>query len=81
VLGGGDGPTTEVRAQEPERLTAALERRAHRVWRDGDLLHVLGATPAQVGAIAGDERVAVLGLAPRARSLEEAFFALTGAAA
>jgi ABC-2 type transport system ATP-binding protein len=72
---------TEVRAQDPSRLTGALERRGHRVERDGDVLHVLGATPAQVGEIAGDERVAVLGLAPRARSLEDAFFALTGARA
>jgi ABC-2 type transport system ATP-binding protein len=81
VLGGDDGPATEVRAQDPIRLTGALERLGHRVERDGDVLHVLGATPAQVGEIAGAERVAVLGLAPRARSLEEAFFALTGAPA
>jgi ABC-2 type transport system ATP-binding protein len=81
VLGGDDGPATEVRAQDPVRLTGALERRGHRVERDGDVLHVLGASPAEVGAIAGDERVAVLGLAPRARSLEDAFFALTGARA
>ncbi len=79
VLGGDDGPATEVRAQDPVRLSGALERRGHRVERDGDVLHVLGASPAEVGAIAGDERVAVLGLAPRARSLEDAFFALTGA--
>jgi ABC-2 type transport system ATP-binding protein len=81
VLGGDDGPATEVRAQDPVRLTGALERRGHRVERDGDVLHVLGASPEQVGAIAGDERVAVLGLAPRARSLEDAFMALTGAQA
>jgi ABC-2 type transport system ATP-binding protein len=81
VLGGDDGPATEVRAQDPVRLTGALERRGHRVQRDGDVLHVLGASPEQVGAIAGDERVAVLGLAPRARSLEQAFLALTGARA
>ena len=81
VLGGDDGPATEVRAHDPIRLTGALERRGHRVERDGDVLHVLGATPAQVGEIAGDERVAVLGLAPRVRSLEEAFLALTGARA
>jgi ABC-2 type transport system ATP-binding protein len=81
VLGGDDGPATEVRAQDPVRLTGALERRGHQVERDGDVLHVLGASPEQVGAIAGDERVAVLGLAPRARSLEDAFMALTGARA
>jgi ABC-2 type transport system ATP-binding protein len=81
VLGGDDGPATEVRAQDPVRLTGALERHGHQVERDGDVLHVQGATPAQVGEIAGDERVAVLGLAPRVRSLEEAFLALTGARA
>jgi ABC-2 type transport system ATP-binding protein len=81
VLGGDDAPATEVRAQDPVRLTGALERRGHRVERDGDLLYVLGATPAQVGEIAGDERLAVLGLAPRVRSLEDAFLALTGARA
>jgi ABC-2 type transport system ATP-binding protein len=81
VLGGDDGPATEVRAQDPVQLTAVLEGRGHRVSRDGDVLHVQGATPAQVGEIAGDARLAVLGLAPRVRSLEEAFLALTGARA
>ncbi len=83
VLGGDDGPATEVRVEDPVRLTAALERRGLRVERDGDrlLLHVLGATPAQVGEIARGEQLAVLGLAPRTRSLEQAFLALTGARA
>ncbi|MDX6657460.1 MAG: type transport system ATP-binding protein, partial [Solirubrobacteraceae bacterium] len=79
VLGGEDGPATEVRAQDPERLTNALEGRGHRVQRAGDVLSVLGVSPAQVGEIAGAEGVAVLGLAAKERSLEEAFFALTGA--
>src|SRR3954470_8720762 len=79
VLGGNDEPAAEVRAQDPIRLAAALEARGHRVQRDGDVLLVLGATAQQVGEVAGEERVAVLGLAPRAQSLEEAFFALTGA--
>src|SRR5829696_726568 len=81
VLGGDDAPATEVRAHDPARLSGALERCGHRVERDGDVLHVLGATPAEVGEIAGQERVAVLGLAPRVRSLEEAFLTLTGARA
>jgi ABC-2 type transport system ATP-binding protein len=81
VLGGDGEPASQVRAQDPARLGSALERRGHRVERDGDVLVVLGATPEQVGEIAGEEGLAVLGLAPRARSLEEAFFALTGAAA
>jgi ABC-2 type transport system ATP-binding protein len=78
VLGGDDGPATEVRTPDADRLASALEQRGHRVEPDGDSLLVLGATPEQVGAIAGEERVTVLGLAPRARSLEAAFFALTG---
>jgi ABC-2 type transport system ATP-binding protein len=81
VLGAGDGPATEVRAQEPVRLAAALERRGWRVQHDGDVLVVRGAGPEQVGEVAGAERVAVLGLAPVARSLEAAFFTLTGAQA
>jgi ABC-2 type transport system ATP-binding protein len=81
VLGGDAGPATEVRAHEPVRLASALERRGHLVEREGDVLVVHGATPEQVGQVASDERVAVMGLAPRARSLEAAFFALTGAQA
>jgi ABC-2 type transport system ATP-binding protein len=77
VLGGDDGPATTVRAQDSVRLSGALERRGHRVERDGDVLNV-GATPEEVGKITGDEQLAVLGLAPRTRSLEEAFIALTG---
>ena len=72
------GPATRVRAQDPVRLTGALERRGHRVDRDGDVLNVLRATPEEVGEIAGHEQLAVLGLAPRTRSLEEAFIVLTG---
>jgi ABC-2 type transport system ATP-binding protein len=72
------GPATTVRAQDPVRLTSALERRGHRADRDGDVLNVFGATPEEVGEIAGHEQLAVLGLAPRTRSLEEAFIALTG---
>src|SRR4051794_36612406 len=78
---GGDEPASQVRAQDPVRMSRALERRGHRVQRDGDVLLVLGATPEQVGEIASQERVPVLGLTARARSLEEAFFALTGAPA
>jgi ABC-2 type transport system ATP-binding protein len=77
VLGGEDGPVTDVRAQDPAKLAAALTARNHPVERDGDVLVVLGVTPEQVGAIAGEAGVSLLGLAPRARSLEQAFFALT----
>ena len=78
VLGGDGGPTTEVRSHDNERLARALQARGHDVQGDGDALLVLGATPEQVGAVAEDERVRVTGLAPRSRSLEQAFFDLTG---
>ncbi|MDQ4048500.1 MAG: ATP-binding cassette domain-containing protein, partial [Actinomycetota bacterium] len=78
VLGGDDGPATQVRAQDPERLASALEQRGHQVERTGEELLVHGAGPEEVGAVAAEEQVVVVGLAPRARSLEAAFFALTG---
>ena len=78
VLGGDEGPATEVRSEDPERLAQVLEHRGYGVERDGDMLLVIGARPDEVGRIAAEERVTVLGLAPRMRSLEAAFLALTG---
>jgi ABC-2 type transport system ATP-binding protein len=77
VLGGDEGPVTEVRADDGERLAQALERRGHRVERTAGAIVVPGVAPEQVGAIALEERVALTHLAPRSRSLEAAFFALT----
>jgi ABC-2 type transport system ATP-binding protein len=67
-----------VRARDPEPLKSALEQHGHQVERDGGSLLVLGATPEEVGVIALEAQVALTGLAPRTRSLETAFFALTG---
>jgi ABC-2 type transport system ATP-binding protein len=78
VLGGDDGPVTEAKALDAERLAGALERRGHAVQRQGDALLVPGATPTQVGTVAAEEQIVLTGLAPRSRSLEAAFFALTG---
>ncbi len=78
VLGGHDGFATEARALEPERLAAALERRGFDVERSGDSLLVSDASTEDVGRAALDERVVLTALAPRSRSLEAAFFALTG---
>jgi ABC-2 type transport system ATP-binding protein len=78
VLGGDGTPTTEVRSQDDARLARALQSRGHAVQRDGDALLVVGATPEQVGVVAGDERVYLTGLGRRSRSLEQAFFDLTG---
>ena len=78
VLGGDGVPATEVRARDLERLAAALERRGHAPERAEDVLVVPGVAPEAVGAIALEEQVALSGLAPRSRSLEAAFFELTG---
>jgi ABC-2 type transport system ATP-binding protein len=77
VLGGDDGPATEVTAEDPDALEAALTGAGATVVREGDKLVVLGMTPKQVGPIAAKAQITVLGLAPRARSLEAAFMALT----
>jgi ABC-2 type transport system ATP-binding protein len=78
VLGGDGGPVTEVRSKDRESLAAALKAAGHAVQRDGDALIVPGATPEEVGVVAGDARIYLTGLAPRSRSLEQAFFQLTG---
>ena len=77
VLGGDDGPATEVTAADPAAMAKALAAAGAKVERDADKLIVLGMTPAQVGPIAAKAGLTVLGLAPRARSLEQAFMALT----
>jgi ABC-2 type transport system ATP-binding protein len=77
VLGGDEGQATAVRAQDNDRLARALAAAGHSVVPDGAGLIVPGATPEQVGVIAGDAGVYLVGLAPKARSLEQAFFALT----
>ncbi len=77
VLGGDDGPATELTAEDPDAMAKALAAAGAKVERDGDKLIVLGMTPAQVGPIAAKAQLTVLGLAPRARSLEQAFMALT----
>jgi ABC-2 type transport system ATP-binding protein len=78
VLGGDEGPATEVRSEDPERLARVLEHRGFGVERNGDVLLVIGARPEEVGRIAAQEHVTVLGLIARMRSLEAAFMALTG---
>ena len=77
VLGGDDGPATEVTAEDPAAMAAALTAAGATYTTEGDKLVVLGLTPKQVGPIAAKAQVTVLGLAPRARSLEAAFMALT----
>ena len=60
------------------RLAAALHERGLGVVTKADgELHVTGADAAQVGMIAFDTRVPVLGLAEKESSLEDAFLELT----
>jgi ABC-2 type transport system ATP-binding protein len=78
VLGGVDGPVTEVVAEDPTALAGALQAAGLAARREGAALVVPNADPAQVGRIAGAARLTLLLLAPRSRSLEQAFFDLTG---
>jgi len=83
VLGGGDEAVTLVRTAAADRLGPLLTGPGTRVERDGapGTLIVRGATPEQVGAVAAEHRVPLTELRPLARSLEDAFLALTGEAA
>jgi ABC-2 type transport system ATP-binding protein len=78
VLGGIDGPVTEVVAEDPAALAARLQAEGLAARREGASLIVAGADPARVGRIAGAAGLTLLLLTPRARSLEQAFFELTG---
>ena len=83
VLGGGDSSSTDVRSPDSKRLADALRRSGHQVQPGTrpDSLLVLGAAPEDVGRIAASEGAVLYGLAPRSRSLESAFFELTGSEA
>ena len=78
VLGGIDGPVTEAIAEDPAALAAALKAQGLDARREGASLIVPGADPPRVGRIAGAAGLTLLLLTPRARSLEQAFFELTG---
>jgi len=78
VLGGIEGPVTEVVAEDPSALAAALKAEHLGTHREGASLIVVGADPPRVGRIAGAAGLTLLLLTPRARSLEQAFFELTG---
>ena len=79
VLGGDEGPATEVRSQDDARLANALQAAGHSVTRlpAGGLI-VPGVGPKEVGVVAHDAGVYLVGLGQQTRSLEQAFFALTG---
>jgi ABC-2 type transport system ATP-binding protein len=78
VLGSPEGPVTRVRAADPERLAALLSERGAVVEPDGKGALVVRGTPDVVGDVAAEHAVALRELVAVSRSLEEAFFALTG---
>jgi ABC-2 type transport system ATP-binding protein len=78
VLGGADGPVTQVRAQDGDRLAALLGERGLPAQRQASgALLVKGAPPEQVGLVAAEHGVALSELVAVSRSLEDAFFELT----
>jgi ABC-2 type transport system ATP-binding protein len=79
VLGGADGAATFVRSPDAEHLASALATRGLRFEpaEPGALL-VHGTGPETVGRAAGEEGITVFELYARSRSLEDAFFELTG---
>jgi ABC-2 type transport system ATP-binding protein len=80
VLGGKDGPVTRVRAGDADRLARVLSEAGHAVEPDGDrALLVRGSAPEAVGLVAAEHAVALSELVAVSRSLEDAFFELTGA--
>ena len=80
VLGGDEGPATQVRSQDDQRLARALQAAGHdvRALADGGGLIVPGVAPKDVGVIAHDAGIYLVALGQQSRSLEQAFFALTG---
>ena len=79
VLGGDDGPSTEVRSQDDDRLAQALRAAGHNpLALPGGGLLVAGVAPREVGVIAHDSGVYLVKLGQQSRSLEQAFFTLTG---
>jgi ABC-2 type transport system ATP-binding protein len=79
VLGGGQEAATVVRSPDADRLATALQGAGWRVERSGgDGLLVHGASPEEVGRVAMEERIVLAGVSEQTRSLETAFFELTG---
>ncbi len=79
VLGGTAEPVTRARAVEPAKLVEALKGLGHSVSFESDgALRVRGASPDQVGVAANEARIALTELVAISRTLEDAFFELTG---
>jgi ABC-2 type transport system ATP-binding protein len=79
VLGStAEGPTTRVRAADNERLAALLSERDVEFRDDGAGALLVGGGPDRVADIAAENGIALRELTAVSRSLEEAFFQLTG---
>jgi ABC-2 type transport system ATP-binding protein len=78
VLGSPEGELTRVRAADPGRLAGLLRDEGAAVERDESGALLVRAPPEVVGTVAAAHRVVLTELVVVSRSLEEAFFALTG---
>src|ERR671915_691484 len=80
VLGGSDGPVTQVRAEEAVRLAGVLRQEGMVVEPDGSALMVRNVVPKAVGAVAAEHGIALSELVAVSRSLEDVFLELTAEA-
>jgi len=79
VLGGSGGAVTRVRSADDQRLAAALREAGMTVdLQASGALIARGTAPAVVGEVAAAHGVALIELVGVSRSLEDAFFELTG---
>jgi ABC-2 type transport system ATP-binding protein len=79
VLGGAEEPVTRVRSADNERLAGILREQGTTVEDGGpSALLVRGASSEVVGAVAAENGIAISELSAVSRSLEDAFFELTG---
>jgi ABC-2 type transport system ATP-binding protein len=78
VLGSAEGPVTRVRAVDTERLATLLAERGATAEPDASGALTVKSAPDLVGDVAAEHGIALRELVPVSRSLEEAFFALTG---
>jgi ABC-2 type transport system ATP-binding protein len=78
VLGSPEGELTRVRSGDAQRLAGLLREQGTAVEQDDSGALLVRGAPEVVGAIAAEHRVVLSELVAVARSLEDAFFALTG---
>jgi ABC-2 type transport system ATP-binding protein len=79
VLGSPEGPVTRVGTGRSDQLLAVLRAKGLTAEADGaQTLIVRGSPPEVVGEIANEQRIALTELVAVSRSLEDAFFDITG---